>query len=103
MTTRTAASTAASTAANLAAAPLIAAKTHASRHRAAIEASTRCACFFCFRAFQSSDIKAWIDAETTALCPGCGIDAVLGDASIASISDGFLRKMHQHHFGYRSR
>ncbi|HEX4419362.1 MAG TPA: cytoplasmic protein [Kofleriaceae bacterium] len=63
----------------------------------------RCACFFCFRDFQSSEIKAWIDANTTALCPGCGIDAVLGDASIASISNSFLRKMHQHHFGYRSR
>ena len=98
-----AASAAAAAATTAAAVPLIAAKQHASRHRAALEASARCACFFCFRAFPTSEIKAWIDDNSTALCPGCGVDAVLGDASIASISDGFLRKMHQHHFGYRSR
>jgi hypothetical protein len=103
MTTRTAAAVAATAAATAAAAPLVAAKALASRHRIALEASTRCACFFCFRAFPTSEIKAWIDANTTALCPGCGVDAVLGNASGPSISDGFLRKMHQHYFAYRSK
>jgi heterodisulfide reductase subunit A-like polyferredoxin len=103
MTSRNAISAAASAAAAAAAAPYVAAKMHASRHRVELEASTRCACFFCFRAFAFSEIKAWTDANTTALCPGCGVDAVLGDASLASISDGFLRKMHQHHFAYRSK
>lgn len=84
----------------LAAAPLVAARTHASRHRDELEASTRCACFFCFRGFALSEIKAWIDGNTTALCPGCGVDAVLGNA-VLGISDGFLRRMHQHHFAYR--
>jgi len=106
MSTRSATAAAAAVtaaAATVAAAPLIAAKVAASRHRAVLEASAKCACFFCFRAFAASEIKAWIDAETTALCPRCGVDAVLGDASGASISDGFLRKMHQHYFAYRSR
>ncbi len=105
MTRRTAnvPTTAEAAAARSAAAPLIAAKVHSSRHRDALEASTRCACFFCFRAFATSEIKAWIDADTTALCPGCGVDAVLGNASCPSISDGFLRKMHQHYFAYRSK
>jgi hypothetical protein len=114
MTTRSAASAAAaaaSAAATLAAAPLVAAKARASRHRVELEASTRCACFFCFRSFTASEIKAWIDANTTALCPGCGVDAVLGnggetervDSTAHSISDGFLRKMHQHYFAYRSK
>ena len=103
MTTRTAASAASAAAATAAAAPLIAAKACASRHRLELEASTRCACFFCFRAFPASEIKAWIDADTTALCPGCGVDAVLGNASSVSIADGFLRKMHQHYFAYRSK
>jgi len=106
MTARSVAATAAAAAtavATAAAAPLVAAKVHASRHRPALEASTRCACFFCFRAFATTEIKAWIDGDTTALCPGCGVDAVLGDASGAPISDGFLRKMHQHYFGYRSK
>jgi len=89
------------TPAAVAAAPLVAAKAHASRHRDELEASTRCACYFCFRGFAPSEIKAWIDGNTTALCPGCGVDAVLGNAVLASISDGFLRRMHQHHFAYR--
>ena len=84
-------------------AALVAAKSHAARHRAEIEASTKCACFFCFRVFRSAEIKAWIDVNTTALCPGCGVDAVLGDASGHSIADRSLRKMHEHYFAYRSK
>ncbi len=76
---------------------------HASKHRVELEASDRCACFFCFRKFAPTDIKVWIEGSQTALCPGCGIDAVLGSASPHSIDDRFLRKMHQHHFAYRSK
>ena len=84
-------------------AAIVAAKAHAARHRAEIEASTRCACFFCFRVFPSTEIKAWIDVNTTALCPGCGVDAVIGDASGHSIADRSLGKMHEHYFAYRSK
>ena len=67
---------------------------HASQHRVEIEASTRCGCFFCFRTFPPLLIKAWIDAKQTALCPGCGVDSVLGDASLHRIDDAFLRRMY---------
>lgn len=90
-------------AAAVASAPYVAAHTHASKHRVELEASEKCACFFCFRKFATADIKAWIDASQTALCPGCGTDSVLGSASGHSLSDGFLRKMHQHYFAYRSK
>jgi hypothetical protein len=83
--------------------PYILAHAHASKHRAEIEASARCACFFCFRTFAPSTIKAWIEGNQTALCPHCGIDAVLGTVADLRIDDGFLRKMHQHHFAYRSK
>jgi len=76
----------------------IAARTHASKHRAEIEASGRCGCFFCFRSFASADIKTWIDAKQTALCPRCGVDSVIGSASQYRIDDVFLRGMHQHFF-----
>ncbi len=76
---------------------------HASRHRVEIEASARCACFFCFRTFPATAIKAWIDAKQTALCPACGVDSVLGSASPHRLDDAFLRQMHQHFFGYRSK
>jgi hypothetical protein len=69
---------------------------HASRHRAEIEASSRCGCFFCFRTFHHNDIKAWIDSNQTALCPRCGVDSVLG--SNHRLDDAFLRGMHSHFF-----
>lgn len=81
----------------------IAAQVHASRHRVELEASEQCACFFCFRKFTAKDIKAWIDGNQTALCPHCGLDSVIGSASDIRLDDGFLRKMHQHHFAYRSK
>lgn len=78
-----------------------AARVHASKHRVELEAGERCGCFFCFRTFPPSAIKAWIDANQTALCPHCGIDAVLGCAQ--RIDNKFLRGMHEHHFPYRSK
>ena len=75
-----------------------AAHQHSSRHRAEIEASARCACFFCFRSFASADIKTWVDGNQTALCPRCGVDAVIGNASKHRLDDVFLRGMHQHFF-----
>lgn len=76
---------------------------HASRHRVEIEGSTRCGCFFCFRTFPPTSIKAWTDASQTALCPGCGVDSVIGSASSHRLDDAFLRKMHGHFFAYRSK
>jgi hypothetical protein len=79
-----------------------AARVHASQHRIELEASETCGCFFCFRIFTTATIKSWVDANQTALCPHCGIDAVIGSA-YCKIGDGFLRRMHQHHFSYRSK
>ncbi|MDQ3369672.1 MAG: hypothetical protein M3680_29980 [Myxococcota bacterium] len=76
---------------------------HASNHREELVGSTRCACFFCFRSFGSGDITSWIDKNQTALCPKCGIDSVVGTGSGHTLDDRFLRKMHQFHFGYRSK
>jgi len=81
----------------------IAAHKHASRHRAEVEASPRCGCFFCFRTFAGSAVKSWTDGGQTALCPSCGVDSVLGSASTHRLDDAFLRKMHQHFFAYRSK
>lgn len=75
-----------------------AAREHSSRHRVEIGASARCACYFCFKTFPNTDIRAWIDANQTALCPSCGIDAVIGDASKHRLDGKFLRQMHTHFF-----
>ncbi|MGE0395404.1 MAG: cytoplasmic protein [Kofleriaceae bacterium] len=81
----------------------IAAKTHSSKHRAEVEASARCGCFFCFRQFAPSAIKAWTEGDQTALCPNCGVDAVIGSASPYLVNDKFLRRMHGQFFSYRTK
>jgi hypothetical protein len=67
---------------------------HSIRHRAEIEASDRCGCFYCLRIFGREQIEEWTDDDDTALCPHCGIDAVLGNASGYEISTPFLSQMH---------
>jgi hypothetical protein len=78
---------------------------HSSNHRAEIEASTRCGCFFCLEIFPPDEVSAWgadPDAEdwqtaegTTALCPRCGSECVIGDASGYAIDPQFLNNMHR--------
>jgi hypothetical protein len=48
--------------------------------------------------FPHTEIKAWVDSDQTALCPACGIDAVIGDASKHRLDGRFLRQMHTHFF-----
>ena len=71
---------------------------HASAHRSELAASGTCGCYYCIRIFAFSAIVKWKDGNQTALCPHCGIDAVLGDASGFPVVDRFLRQMHRYWF-----
>jgi hypothetical protein len=52
-----------------------------------------CGCFYCLKTFNADAIKAWVDPEgATALCPFCGIDAVLSGKA-DPIDPPFLRRM----------
>ena len=73
------------------------------RHREKIEASENCGCFYCQTIFASKKITEWCDDQwhtegATALCPNCGIDSVIGDASGFDISPEFLAQMHERWF-----
>jgi hypothetical protein len=89
---------------------LKAAHRHCATHRAEVLASRECGCFHCETVFAPAIIEDWLEetggdfAKTpdpwTALCPKCGIDAVIGDASPHPATDlGFLRAMHVEWFG----
>jgi hypothetical protein len=72
-----------------------------SRHRGQIEKSKRCGCFYCLKTFSPTDIKEWIEESSgaeTALCPFCGIDSVIGDASGYEVTHDFLSAMQQRWF-----
>ncbi len=67
---------------------------HSINHRAEIEASGSCGCFYCMRVFDRQQIEEWTDEGQTALCPHCGIDSVLGSASGYAVTAPFLTQMH---------
>lgn len=77
---------------------VIAAHKHSSQHRAEIEKSEKCGCFYCFHIFSPSEIEDWIDDGQTASCPYCWIDSVIGDKSGFPITKEFLEEMHEHWF-----
>jgi len=77
----------------------ISAHKHVSKHRSEIEESELCGCFYCLQIYQPSIIASWIDDESTALCPHCGIDSVIGSKSGYPITVEFLREMKNHWFG----
>ncbi len=76
----------------------IAAHRDSSRHREQVIGSTLCGCFYCCKTFEPAKIREWIDAGQTALCPCCGIDAVIGNASRYPLTQEFLGQMKAHWF-----
>ena len=80
----------------------ISAHEHSSRHRGEILKSENCGCFYCLAIFSPLEIIEWIDNESTANCPYCGIDSVIGSASGYPVTMDFLAKMEKHWFGMRS-
>jgi hypothetical protein len=69
-----------------------------SGHRAEIDGSGVCGCFYCLARFAPAEITEWVDTDTTALCPRCGIDSVIGSASGYPITAEFLARMRAHWF-----
>ena len=67
---------------------------HSSHHRGEVERSAIGGCFYCLETFAPGDIQEWVPGEETALCPRCGIDSAIGDASGYPARDAvFLRAM----------
>lgn len=88
---------------------IVAAHGHCRDHRAEVVASVICGCFHCCGMFTPGQIVDWIDPAPemvnvagrlgqSALCPSCGIDAVIGDRSGFPITEGFLHTMRAHWF-----
>lgn len=65
-----------------------------------IQKSNLCGCFYCEKIFNANLVDDWVnDKEAkTAICPYCGIDSVLGDASDYEITERFLHAMRKKFF-----
>jgi len=65
-------------------------------HADDIDDDTECGCFYCQATFRGRDIEEWIDEPQTALCPRCGIDAVLPAPALPDdmeLNEELLREM----------
>jgi hypothetical protein len=80
---------------------------HSTLNRHAIESSDQIGCFNCERIWDPLQfhIKKWIDetdshgvTNATALCPFCGIDAILAKLSAGKITVQMLDLMHRRWF-----
>ena len=59
----------------------------------------KCGCFYCQRVFDPSELEEWIEDESlTALCPYCGIDAVIGESAGYPLTKDFLQAMYRYWF-----
>lgn len=75
-------------------------------HEKEIRQSTVCGCFFCLSIFSPSKITEWLEEDAncprgpgkTALCPVCGIDAVLPDSIEYEITEKLLKAMQEKYF-----
>jgi len=70
----------------------IAADSFGNRER--VTQAPTCGCFHCLAMFPSSDVHEWVDDGRTALCPRCGIDAVLADVT----DEPTLQSLRHHRF-----
>ena len=74
--------------------------TYSIRNEESILKSDFCGCFHCISIFPAIDIKETVvekDGFKTAICPICGIDSVLGDASV-EITAEILEAMNEYYF-----
>ena len=74
-------------------------------HRELLAQSERAGCFYCRRMYDPREITEWIDGPhlesgggITALCPRCGIDAVLPSTMPVPLTAELLAEMHSHWF-----
>ena len=73
---------------------------HTHGNRAELEASEACGCLACERIYFPDEVERWISdaAGESAVCPYCGIDAVVGSASGIPITPGVLARSHARWF-----
>jgi NAD-dependent SIR2 family protein deacetylase len=73
-------------------APLI-----AFHNKSEIDFCQECGCYHCLKVFPKEEIKKWTDNSKTALCPHCGVDAVLPNTAY-SLTEEVLKPIYEYWF-----
>jgi len=71
------------------------------KNRELLQQSERAGCFYCQTTFSASEVRNWVhekDGGATALCPRCGIDAVLPETGPNTLTNALLAEMHERWF-----
>ncbi|MBQ7827092.1 MAG: cytoplasmic protein [Clostridia bacterium] len=72
---------------------------HCTRNHDDLSKSKICGCFHCQSIYSPDEITDWLkEGCGTALCPRCGIDAVIGEEAGYPITKEFLQEMHESWF-----
>ena len=79
---------------------------YCTRNRPLLARSARAGCLYCEATFAAREISGWmgdsdgyeLDIGDTALCPRCGIDAVLPSAAPIQWDATLLSEMHEGYF-----
>lgn len=69
-------------------------------HRARLLASEVAVCYYCFSEYAPSFVTKWCDGDDqdqAAICPHCGVDAVVGFDG--PIDTAWIKAAHEHGFG----
>ncbi len=69
-----------------------------SNHRFLLAKSEVCGCFHCLSVFTPDAVREYTDRGQTALCPECGIDSVIGEASGYDVRGAFMKQMQDYWF-----
>ena len=75
---------------------------YSSKNKKDLLKDTECGCFFCLEIFSPDKIEEWCcvndDDNTTAICPYCEVDSVIGKNSGFPITKEFLTQMKKYWF-----
>jgi hypothetical protein len=68
---------------------------HMHHNRAEIQGSELCGCIACEQMFSRGEIRRWVGAGTTAMCPRCDTAAVVGSGAGFELTPQLLKRAHQ--------
>lgn len=75
---------------------------HSKLNRRFMSQGTVCRCFHCLGEFPAERISHWTDQGETALCPVCGVDAVLSSQA-DPLSETLIGQLRHTYFGTPSK
>lgn len=71
---------------------------HTADNRSEIELSQWCHCICCQVSFKPEEVADYTDGGVTGICPNCGIDAIIADASGIRMTKVLLSKLNKKYF-----